>query len=296
MSQPSSLEEWLEAASQPRFWNELCPRLSLEGDAGSSVIPVDDELLHELRNAFLQEGYFAFYEVLDPAVVGNMADCVRLLHERRIPMGFAYVYDQFWQLTAWIGEVLAALLGEDFRQLPDLWAWFVEPGHKGWPEHREKGLESLLPNGLPKSLSVWVPLTDATPLNGCMYIVPANRDPYYRKEGDDIRVDNVQDIRALPAKAGSVLMWNQCLLHWGSASSPRAPHPRISFSIEYQRGDVEPFNRPLIDPAAPLPSFEQRLGFVGKQILQYEHMYDPVDGIVALGKRLVQAHPIPESS
>jgi hypothetical protein len=292
VSEPTTLEEWLDAASQQSFWSNICPRLSIGRGAGSSVIGVDEARLLELRDAMLQEGYFVFEEVLAPEVMADMAECVRQLHERRIPMGFAYVFDQFWQLTGWIGEVLAALLGDDFRQLPDLWAWYVEPGHKGWEEHREKGLESLLPNGMPKSLSVWVPLTDATPLNGCMYVVPANRDPYYRQEGDDIRVDNLQDVRALPARAGSVLLWNQCLLHWGGASSPRARHPRISFSIEYQRGDVEPFNTPLIDPRAPLPDFELRLGFVGKQILQYEHMYDPVDGIVSLGKALVERYPI----
>jgi len=283
------LEDWLDEIATPAYWRELVPELSVCDAAATAepLVRVDDELLTELRSAMLTEGYFQFEPLIPAPVLAAMAAGVRALHEASIPLGFAYVYDEFWHLNTWLAEVLAALLGDEFAQLPDFWAWFVEAGSSGWEPHREKGPESLLANGYPKSLSLWVPLTDATPLNGCMYIVPANLDPGYNGKGDDVGVQRLQDVRALPARAGSVLMWNQDLLHWGGASSQHAPHPRISFSIEYQRGDIRPFNVPLLDPRKPPPAFEHRLGLAGKQILQYEHLFSRHPTIVTLAHKLL---------
>jgi hypothetical protein len=81
-------------------------------------------------------------------------------------------------------------------------------------------------------------------------------------------MENIQGIRALPAGAGSNLGWRQNLLHWGGKSCERALEPRISLGFEFQRGDTRPYNDPLLDPLA-IPGFEQRLGLIGKQILQY---------------------------
>lgn len=284
-----ALERWLDDIEVPAYWRGLAPQLSIGGDSPAvrSVVHVDDALLTDLRSAMLTEGYFQFEPVLPGDVVNALATCVETLHRESIPLGFACVYDEFWHLNLWLEEVLVALLGTHCAQLPDLWAWYVAPGSRGWPPHREKGAESLLPSGYPKSLSVWVPLTDATPLNGCMYVVPADLDPDYNSDADPVVVHRLQDVRALPARAGSVLLWNQALLHWGGASSARAVGPRISFSIEYQRGDIAAFNAPLL-PLRTAPAFQRRLGIVGKQILQYEHMVDAHAGIVELGKRLVE--------
>ena len=49
----------------------------------------------------------------------------------------------------------------------------------GWGVHRDKGPRSLFKNGKPKSLTIWIPLTDANTENSCMYVLPANRDTGY---------------------------------------------------------------------------------------------------------------------
>jgi hypothetical protein len=67
----------------------------------------------------------------------------------------------------------------------------------------------------------------------------------------------------------------------------------VSFSIEYQRGDAPPENEPLLDPRHT-PPFLRRLGLVGKQILQYRHMYALDSETVALGERLRSRFPIQE--
>lgn len=152
--------------------------------------------------------------------------------------------------------------------------WNVDPAKddSGWKPHRDRGYTSLLPGGAPKSLTTWVPLTEATPLNSCIYIVPADRDPNYGTENDRMMQFELPNLRALPAQPGDFFIWNQAVIHWGSRSSPRAPQSRVSMAFEFQRLDTAPFNGPLI-PARAALDFESRLRLVARQMLQYRHMY-----------------------
>ena len=65
-----------------------------------------------------------------------------------------------------------------------------------------------------------------------------------------------------------MLAWNQGLLHWGGRASQLGTAPRSSAAFEFQRGDRAAFNRPLLDPKR-MPTFQERLGLIAKQILQY---------------------------
>src|SRR5262249_5447257 len=155
---------------------------------------------------------------------------------------------EYWLLYHKLKHVLAHLLGADFKVRPDFWAWYLNPSksESGWPPHRDGDPDGLLPDGRSKSLTIWIPLTDSTPLNGCMYVVPRDRDPTYNTFQRDEWRHELADVRALPAAAGSVLGWNTEVLHWGSHSAPRARQPRISVALEFQRADVPPFNQPLM--------------------------------------------------
>jgi hypothetical protein len=62
---------------------------------------------------------------------------------------------------------------------------------------------------------------DATPDNGRIYVVPATREPNYSGDLKQCKANTLQDVRALPAKVGSVLGWNHQLLPWGGGA--RAP-------------------------------------------------------------------------
>lgn len=178
-----------------------------------------------------------------------------------------------------------------YRALPDFWVWHVHPNESaaGWGPHRDRVQPTVDADNSPHTLTVWLPFTDATPLNGCIYVVPAHFDERFHQrrwdgEGNNV-VQNPQDIRALPATAGSLLAWNQGVLHWGSRGSRLGVAPRISAAFEFQRGDRPPFNSPLLDPGR-LPSFTERLGLIGKQALQYRHMYPLTDDIAAIATSL----------
>lgn len=257
-------------------WRGFFPRLHVEGDFYRSGHRFDriEELLGDLR----VEGYVNVPDVLPAAVVEPLRDCIQLLHRSGIPLPFAFVYDEFWAVYQTVSHFIGSALGSDYRALPDFWAWYVPANDQGagWGPHRDRVQPTLDPDNSPHSLTVWLPFTDAVPLNGCMYVLPAHLDERFRARvwggEDNTRVPDPQAIRALPATAGSFLAWNQAVLHWGGRASRLAAGPRISAAFEFQRADVPAFNQPLLDPHR-LPAFTERLGLIGKQVLQYRHMY-----------------------
>ena len=105
-----------------------------------------------------------------------------------------------------------------------------------------------------------------------MYVVPAHADPTYgTPHENEIRFE-LPAIRALPAKPGEILVWNQALLHWGSHSSHRATGSRVSMAFEFQALESRPFNTPILPSDRAVP-FDLRLRLICKQVMQYRHMY-----------------------
>ncbi|HEY0463620.1 MAG TPA: phytanoyl-CoA dioxygenase family protein, partial [Polyangiaceae bacterium] len=275
------------------FWRTLQPSLSIEGKVSSALAELGsvDELVQQLRF----EGYINQPGALGPAAVEPLRACIAALHARQIPLPFAFVYDQFWQVFQGLSSFLSAALGSGYRALPDFWVWHVPATEQamGWGPHRDRVQPTLDRDNSPHSLTVWLPFSDATPLNGCIYVLPAHLDERFelrRWDGDDNnQVKNPQNIRALPASAGSVLAWNQAVLHWGGRASRLAAAPRASAAFEFQRGDRPAFNQPLLDPKRT-PTFRERLGLIGKQVLQYQHMYPLTPDVQQIAELLRDKH------
>jgi len=271
----------------PGFWRGFAPGLRVEDarsvEALAAITPSAADMA-AIRALVVEEGYFQASNIAWPMDVAVMADTVRALDAAGLPPVFAFMYDEFWLPFYLMQPIYAGLLG-DYAMLPDFWVWNVDParGDAGWRPHRDKGQQALFPDGSPKSMTTWMPLSKATPLNGCMYIVPATQDPTYNTANDREWKFEHAGIRALPAEAGDVFMWNQAVLHWGSRTSPRGGASRVSMAFEFQRTDVPPFNTPLLAPMA-FHTFGFRLRLIAKQILQYRHMYkvDPAIERVAL--------------
>ena len=272
-----------------QFWHDLCPHMSISGGSGATQASVGDTGL--LMSDLKREGYIQVADAFPERCTAPIRDAVTTLSRHGIPLPFAFVYDELWLAFQGLSTFLTTVLGEDYRALPDFWVWYVPPNENasGWGPHRDRVRPTLDPDNSPHTLTVWLPFTDATPLNGCMYVLPAHHDPRFVErrwdgEGNNV-VHNPQDIRALPATAGSLLAWNQAVLHWGSRGSRLGTAARISAAFEFQRGDHAPFNSPLLDPAR-MPTFTERLGLIGKQVLQYRHMYPLSEDVAAIAARL----------
>lgn len=271
-------------------WTGLAPRLHIE-DAGllraAPPLSVDAARAIGAREQLLLDGYIEERALSFNADFTLMAETVRMLAREGLSPVFAFLYDEFWLPFCQLDTLLREILGA-YAMLPDFWVWNVDPkkGDAGWAPHRDKGAVTLRPDGMPNSITAWIPLTDATPLNSCMYLVPARHDPTYgtAREGE-WRFD-LPSIRALPAKPGDVLIWNQAVLHWGSKSAAHATESRVSMAVEFQRSDVPPMNPPLLKPAALLP-FDLRLKLIAKQVLQYRHMYKVAPDLEQMMMKLV---------
>ncbi len=263
-----------QAAASIAFWRELCPELSIEGklEAPPARLPDPAALLSLLRT----EGYINEPDVLSLEWIARMRGAIQTLHARGIPPAFAFVYDEFWLIFRSLAPFLTEVLGPNYRVLPAFWAWYVEPtdAASGWTPHRDRPGVGLAPDNTPESLSIWLPLTHATPLNGCMYILPAHWDDNFKQRNWSpgmhtvMSGEQLQNIRALPAPPGSLLSWNQSLYHWGSRASKMGTEPRCSISVEFQRGDRPALSTPLLDPREILP-FGSRLGLVGRLLKAY---------------------------
>ena len=266
----------LHDALRREFWRELCPQLSVEGDPKPP--PVRLPPLADLLGTLAHEGYLNIPDVFPADPIARMRDGVAALHWRGIPPLFAFVYDEFWLAAAQLFPLVSAVLGEDYRvpRRPTICAWYVEPADDaaGWKPHRDNPA-AFDADGTPRSITLWLPLTDATPLNGCMYVLPAHLDEAFRtrdfKVPAQIPVNLLQDVRALPASAGSLLAWNTGVLHWGSRASRLGTGPRCSFACEFERGGatVPEGAKPLLGPNET-PAFEERLGLLGHLLQRYE--------------------------
>jgi hypothetical protein len=257
-------------------WAALAPSLHVCDRSfirRTGPLHLTDDALGYALHQMLSEGYFQLPPIDWGLPLPEMAGVVARLASMDAPAALAWHFDEFWLMFARLQPLLSALLGDRPIMLPEFWAWHIDPQKQeaGWRPHRDKGRESLLDDGRPKVVTLWVPLTDATPLNGCMYIVPADRDPTYGTAEESQHRFNLTDIRALPAPSGAVLGWDQAVLHWGSHAASRQLAPRISIACEFQRRDIEPYNAPLLDPLDP-PDFVTRQVLIGRQMLRYQHM------------------------
>lgn len=276
--------------SDKGFWDKMFENLhtSLPANLESNftIFDIDSNAVELYRTRLIDEGYVQTPHLSWDEWFSNIREAIKLLEHLNIPLPFIFVFCEPWLLASKFHVILENIFGEKYNILPDFWVWHVDPKKRGagWGPHRDKGPTSLFQNGKPKSLTLWLPLTDATIDNGCMYLLPANRDPTYSSgEINKAQID-LQNIVAVPAGAGSALIWNQAILHWGAKALPRNAAPRISVAFEFQIANVTPFNQPLLKPLT-IPNFEIRLKLVCKQILQYAHMYPLQPDIESFAKK-----------
>lgn len=280
----------LEQFSSQSFWQEFADGAFHISNESKPItinqIHPRKEVLEENHRLFQLEGYAHLYQQLD-LDLSAYTKLLKKMFDADIPPVFAFVYDEFWELQARLKSIVESFLGVDSKLMPTVWIWYVDPARERdilqeenkelvtrtlysgfYGPHRDKGKKGLYADGRPKILSFWLPLSEATPLNSCIYIVPANRDPTYNTDEEESWLFKRPDIRALPAKPGDILFWNEAVVHWGSRPAPgRTVPPRISIGFEYISKDcLEKCTHFDIDR---LPDFQTRLEIIALQFKLY---------------------------
>lgn len=266
--------------SDPGYWRGLAPQLTIsDAPRRSADVDFSEDALNNISARFHEEGYLYLEPVFDEHRLTPIRDGILALGGAGVPPVFIYLYDQPYALFMSLRRLIGYFLGQRFALLPNLWAWNIPPteGASGWSPHQDCEATTRFPDGtggdMLMSLSLWIPLTDATLDNGCMSVLPRTNERFYDFPLDDPDGINPAHAVALPAKAGSVLGWPQDLYHWSNKVTKNASGPRLSLSLEFQNPAFDPLVPPLLDVARP-PSFETRLGLVRQQFSKYRHMED----------------------
>lgn len=258
------------------------------------LVPIDDEAAHlgltigtprawpldhpadraQLQAHLWQQGYFVAPPSIPEILVQRCRAAIELVRRHGAPALAAFAFDALWELSALLGDDAAAAIGGDARLMPAFWAWRLDRGNeaRGWAPHRDHPEREVDDRGAPSSLSLWVALTDATPDNGCIYVVPAPWDPQYLNPNATPEVLFIQSIRALPAAAGSVLGWSSKLLHWGAMADAHAA-PRVSLSFEFQAADRPAFDG-VMHPLGWIPAPAERGDLIARQWQRYQHLHE----------------------
>jgi len=186
----------------------------------------DIDLMH-----FRQKEAFYFLrnnKLLDlvEAIVGPEITCSPIQHTRA-------------KLPESLKEQSTASDAESRRQLDAAIAENVAPWHQDAQVHLEEADPSFI-------LTVWLPLCDATPENGCMQLIPRQHlnDAVYWSEGFGISEENlpVGDLVTLPMRKGSVLLMHKLIPH---RSTPNTSDGiRWSLALRYQKTGT-PTGRPF---------------------------------------------------
>ena len=223
------------------------------------------------KNRLKQDGYTIFRGLVSVDTLDTLNQAIDCLNQANLqPVGII-THPIYWAVVAEMDNIVASILGEAYVMLPETWAWDVPPSkhHKGWAPHREKVFSTLRSDGMPNSVSLWFPITAATPENSCLYVLPACDDPHYPIGPSSFQVP-LQNVRAIPADPGDVIIFNHNVLHWGSQSSQWANAGRRSMAYECQVASTPAYNTPVF-PATSMPPLETCRALYEQLIQQYAH-------------------------
>ena len=273
----SEIDRLLHAAVDPAYWRTLCPEMGLVShenpDHLERTLIRSDEEKWALRRLD-KDGYFQLPAIISPAVIGKMRSAVESVRKANWPVVFSFVYDEFWTVvrTPLVARFLSDHLGPGYRQTAPIWTYRVDPQTRssGWPPHAD-GRQN-------RRLTVWIPLTEATIGNGCMYVIPQSCIPpelpeRYMDWTSVSRQDLgilLHHVSPLPAAPGAVLGWNHGVIHWGGQAMDQSAGPRISIAVEFLGEGEKPLASELPVFDSKLPDLPVRLCLIGRAMLDYE--------------------------
>jgi len=308
----TSLSDW----SDPEFWRRICPILTVsEGPKrivrqGSSPTPrttcaaasnQDDNATSsgtsgKKRRTLLRDKGFATVDepVADIALIDSLRDGIQLLQSLGFPATFVLLFDAAWDLAAQSRQILQASTLESNSFNFDLLAWCIES--EGFSPHRDRQPDDVLGSfsntGDAKFVTHWVALSEASPANSCLYMIPKPFDPGY-ETGDTDEQDPLQralpnkeafqQIQCFPRLPGQSILFTHRIAHWGSARDPDT-HLPLRIAISFVCSDPS-FEKPYIDPSyfnvaiegeslrIQYPPFAMRLLLLCAQLLIYHQRF-----------------------
>ena len=282
-------------------WIDLaCETLDVS-DAPRAVEPRAVVDVKERRADLLRDGYALLTrkELLGDASedleLEALVQTMYALRDAGLDPTWVYMYDATWRVVERFRASLEADgFGGDTTLNFDVLAWFVDPATdektSAFTPHRDRQPDdapgSFHADGTAKYCTVWLPLTNATPRNSCLYCIPKGIDPGYTTgDSDDLYGPSplevalkdkaaYQSVRALPVEAGGAVCFTHRLLHWGSVGDGRKDGPRINLSFGFADPEFEPAY--LINArCGTIPTIAERAGLIAGQMISYHERFPP---------------------
>jgi hypothetical protein len=247
----------------------------------------------QLQKRLVEDGYVLVDKILDKTLTVKLKDAITALHKQGYPASFVLLFDETWELARLALKTLDDATHPSNVFNFDVLAWYIDPreGMAGFSPHRDRQPDnvesSFHSNGQAKYVTLWTALSNATPENSCLYVIPKQYDPGYTdgdSNGDDGKGDDplwralstkesFQNIRALPRQAGQSLLFTHRILHWGSRGNPNSlvNEPRVA--ISFVCSDPQ-FEKPYLVSSQFPPTFHSRLLLVCAQLLIYYQRFN----------------------
>ena len=263
-----------------------------------------------------REGYFVGDVVVPSEVTETLVQAISNARENGWPPAVAFLSDAAWLATRLLWTRAESMLNPRGRAdprdevvlEPSLAAFALDPaadkagrryvGNNFGAPHRdyaskdvrrgtgsgskpESELELEPEPSSPDVLSVWLPLVDVTPRNGCVYVVPIRHDA--RDDSSPPAFDRAGAVALAPAPAGSLLAWAGDTVHWGTACAPaekllEGERPRVSLAFVFRKKNAACDARGT--PLTKRECFEngglslpRRLEIVRHALTCFEHWY-----------------------
>ena len=304
------------------YWRQLCPNLTITNDSNSSSRTnnhdntlgsikhnkIDEKITNKIFSQLKVDGYSLvdFSNIIHdgnesnetnflikPKLLSKIASSIETLTEKNIPASMIFLYDEVWEISQVAGQLISQ--STHTLNIPnfDMLAWNINASKNecGFSPHRDRqpedkqGIKESFhsSNGQAKYITLWLALTDATPENSCLYVIPQQFDPGYYEgdDNDEANSDNsfenetdnrdvkdplqlaltskesYQNIRAIPRLSGQAVLFTHRILHWGSKGNPQCKNPRIALSFvssdpQFEKAYISPshFNPPSSTPCA----------------------------------------------
>ncbi len=292
------LDQLCSRAADPHYWISLNPDHSISTDSRvnwDSDSAVSDHAIERAARSYRTHGFLSLSGILSLAQVSRMRTVIEQLCSADWLPVFSFIYDDFWLIgrSTQLRALLASILHLEYRLLSRIWTHYVQvaPGNGGWVPHLDH------PDETGHTASVWIPISRATLTNGCMHLVKrSSRTDTLCKEfpkqatfSKEQVIDLLKNSRALPADPGSVLCWDEKILHWG-AQVEDCDEPRISIALEFTVPEFQTADdrEVLLDPLMAIPSFEQRLELICGAILSYRRFEPMVERYAPLARALLR--------
>ncbi|RYE83948.1 MAG: hypothetical protein EOO65_03100 [Methanosarcinales archaeon] len=118
----------------------------------------------------------------------QLVETIKKLRAAGYPPIFIYMYDETWHFIDRMFEAVQPVLGHNVVLEPSIYAWALQNrrndsdayiGEAFSLPHRDYEFGESWENGRITLLTIWMPFTDATLENGCMFMLPREFDEYF---------------------------------------------------------------------------------------------------------------------